>query len=200
MICEAVQHNQKPAEGNSGASPNCFATSVGCFIGVDMRKIPLTKGKFALIDDEDFGRVAKYSWYAHPSKNQWYAVRTQLIAGIRQWIPLARFIMKTPFGAIVDHINHDGLDNRKINLRTCTPLENSANRAPRATGSSKYKGVRVRIKSLGGYIHAQIGYNGKFLHLGTFGTEIDAAMAYDKAATELYGVFAYINFPRKTNL
>jgi hypothetical protein len=89
-----------------------------------------------------------------------------------------------------DHINHDGLDNRRGNLRPVTTIQNQQNRRPRAIASSKYKGVcRHRDRKW----LARICINGTQYHLGLFVTEEDAALAYNAAALEAFGEYAYLN-------
>lgn len=96
--------------------------------------------------------------------------------------------------AIVDHINGNGLDNRRINLRSCTRAQNSRNMRAPLLGSSRYKGVR----QFAGKWRASIRLSGTRIHLGTFATEEEAALAYDAVAAEHYGDFAFLNFPRET--
>lgn len=103
---------------------------------------------------------------------------------------LHRLIMDAPAGILVDHINQDTLDNRKSNLRLATRSQNMGNRA-KHMGKSKYKGV-CWIEKRQRWI-AQIFTDGKRRQLGRFETEVDAAMAYNKAASEFFGEFAYLN-------
>ena len=108
---------------------------------------------------------------------------------------LARFIWGVvPIGMVVDHINRNPLDNRRVNLRLATPMQNLANVGVRKTtrSSSQYKGVRVTDS---GTWTAKISYQGKFACLGTYALEKDAAMAYDMAALEIWGEFAALTFP-----
>jgi hypothetical protein len=93
----------------------------------------------------------------------------------------------------VDHIDHNGLNNRRSNLRLCTAQQNARNHRPQLRGSSKYKGVSWRQD--GKVFRALIWHNGKSINLGRFKNEIDAAKAYDKAAKKYFGEFAYLNFP-----
>ena len=152
--------------------------------------IPLTQGKFAIVDAEDYDRLSKYKWCANKSRRSYYAVRSN---GQRQ-IRMHRMITSAPKGLFVDHINHNGLDNRKTNLRLCTESQNNLNRRPYGK-TSRYKGVS-RHKKTNRYL-AAICYQGKRFHLGTFRDEVDAAKAYDKKARELFGQFAYLNFPEE---
>lgn len=92
-------------------------------------------------------------------------------------------------GIHVDHINGDPLDNRRENLRTCTLAENNRNVSGRGTRKSKYKGVCPNKKSW----MAQITFERKCHHLGTFKTQEEAALAYNAAALRLHGEFAYLN-------
>ena len=161
-----------------------------------MKHIPLTQGKVAIVDDEDYDKLNKFKWQAVKKKSDiFYAVRWQG----KTTIAMHQQILYTPKGAQTDHRNHNGLDNRKCNLRLCTPAENQWNQKPRQ-GISKYKGV-CRLK---GKMHKGKQYKDKWrayikMHqktrgLGSFQNEIDAAKAYDKAAKELFGEFANTNF------
>lgn len=160
-----------------------------------MRKIELTQGKYALVDDEDFERINKCKWCAHRHGNGWRATRGIRKANGKQRTQyMHRIIISVPNGLEIDHRNHNGLDNRKSNLRVCTHAENLQNQQqqkPRQ-GTSKFKGVNwhnARNKW-----RAYIKSNDKFIHLGVFDNEIDAAKAYDKKAKELFGEYAYLNF------
>lgn len=91
----------------------------------------------------------------------------------------------------VDHFNHNGLDNRRVNLRICTNSQNQMNRKPNKNSRSKFKGIRLHKR--GQVWEARIMLDGKSLYLGGFKKEIDAARAYNKAALEIFGEFAYLN-------
>lgn len=144
--------------------------------------IPLTKGMFAKVDNEDFNEVSKYNWCL---SNNSYAYNSSL--GF-----MHRFIMKTPEGMDTDHINHDGIDNRKQNLRICMTVENCRNQRPRTSKKSKYKGV-FYSKTMNKW-ESSIKFEDKKIKLGYFKNEIDAAVEYDKKAMLLFGDFAYLNF------
>ena len=104
-----------------------------------------------------------------------------------------RLIMDEPKGLIVDHRDHNGLNNRRSNLRLCTNAQNQYNRLPLKGGTSRHKGV-CWCKSHNKF-NAYIYQRSKRYHLGWFVNEDDAARAYDKKARELFGEYAYLNFP-----
>lgn len=164
-----------------------------------MKKIPLTQGKFAIVDDEDYKYLSQWKWSALKNRNKYYAVRNAKSNGKRTMITMHRQIMQALPNLLIDHINGDGLDNRKGNLRICQNSDNQYNgQAQNRTTSSKYKGVSW--SSLRRKWRSQIGYKGKKLHLGYFDNEINAAKAYDIAAQEYAGKFARINFKATTAL
>ena len=105
-------------------------------------------------------------------------------------IRMHRLIASPAAGMVVDHIDGNGLNNTRANLRICRHIDNIRNQAKRP-GSSQFKGVHRRKNRWGAMI-----YKDKALHfLGSFLNEIDAAKAYDVAAIEAFGAFARINFP-----
>jgi len=158
-----------------------------------MKKIPLSQGKYAIVDDADFAWLSKWKWCAKKTGRGWYVVRSVYKNGKQTIIQMHRLILNTPLGMETDHINHDGLDNRRANLRICTRTENNRNaRKRRKPTSSQFKGV---------YWHkryckwaAQIMHNGKKIHLGFYDSEIEAARAYDRAALKYFCEFALTNF------
>ena len=152
------------------------------------RYIPLIQGGFAVVDAEDYERLAKYKWYLCQEGNLFYAFRYTSGKQIR----MHREIMKAPKGVMVDHMDRNGLYNRKRNLRLCSRRQNSYNRRGNSRGSSQYKGVYWH--KVGGKWAARITYNGKNHYLGLYVDEKEAAKAYDEKAKELYGEFAYLNF------
>ena len=162
--------------------------------GYAFRRIPLTQGKYAIVDPEDYGRLSKYKWHAIKSRNTFYASRS-IHLGNRKWqhIKMHREILDAPDHLFVDHINHHGYDNRKANLRTATHRQNSYNRIHfRKYQSSKYKGVSLNKRKMKWI--AQIRYEGGHKFIGYFDNEIDAAKAYDEAAKQYHGEFAVLNF------
>lgn len=154
---------------------------------IRMKKIKLTQGKYALIDDEDFDRVSKFKWWTQRCINSSYAVRVEFLNRKRRIVYMHRFILNHTSDLEIDHKNGNGLDNRKNNLRPVTHQQNSMNRAIGKNNSSGYKGVSFKIKT--GKYYACIIINGKFVHLGVFLNALDASKAYEKKAKEVFGEF-----------
>ncbi len=161
-----------------------------------MKTIPLTKGKVALVDDDDFERLSAYRWSATEQRDsgQFRAERAGR-KGEPKTVLMHRDIMGVAAGEYVDHANHNTLDNRRENLRVCSPSQNNANRRRVRTGVSKYKGV-YRGSQGKGWI-AQVTLNRRKTTLGRFDDEAAAAAAYDEAAREIHGEFACLNFPAR---
>lgn len=155
-----------------------------------MKRIPLTKGQYALVDDIDYQDVSRFNWCIAKSGSRLYASRkrSRKFPGKRLTLYLHRHIMGEPVGLMVDHINHDTLDNRRENLRVCTQTQNLQNRSG-AMGRSKtgLRGVcfdRARNKFL-----AQISVNGNRINLGRFKTAEEAKAVYDYANRKHFGEF-----------
>jgi len=152
-----------------------------------VKKILLTKGQLAIVDDFNFEWLNQWKWCASKSGNQYYA---------KAWIDnkmirMHRLIMNPPDDKQIDHKNHNGLDNRKSNLRLCTQAQNIRHQKPQTRKtSSKYKGVSWDRAKWCAYIK----YQRKTIHLGAYHNEIEAAKVYDAKALELFGEFACTNF------
>lgn len=156
-----------------------------------MKEIELTKGKFTLVDDDDFEKISQYKWYVTKKRDNYYAYRDQMINKKKYHIPLHRFLLNVPENMEVDHINRNGLDNRRENLRVCTQGQNNANRLKYKNNTSGYKGVFWHIKNK--YWRTQIVINKKAIHIGVFQDKVDAAKAYNQAALKYFGDFANLN-------
>jgi len=158
----------------------------------DYALVPLGQNNiFSKIDKDDIELVKKYTWCCDGRNNWKYAITKKLINGKYVKIYLHRLIMNCPNNMTVDHINHNGLDNRKTNLRVCPIGKNVLNQRKRKNTSSKYKGVSwdKKLKKWESYIKNI----SKKEHLGYFNNEKDAALIYNERAKELFGEFAYLN-------
>ena len=163
-----------------------------------MKRIPLTQGKVAIVDDKDFGWLSQWKWNALKSRNTWYAVRMITRPdGKRQSTSMHRAILGLGPGdpRFTDHRNHNGLVNLRDNLRTCSHSQNMHNSKPQKNCSSKHKGVCWHKGAR--KWRAQIRVSGIKYYLGLFASEIEAAKAYDVAAKRYFGEFALINFREK---
>jgi len=161
-----------------------------------MKQIKLTQGQYALVDDADYEELSKYKWCALYSKDMssFYAGReSRKKEGEICTIRMHRQILglKLRDKRQIDHINHNILDNRRFNIRICTPRQNSMNRKPDQNTSSKYKGVSWEDSRNKWQAHITI--KGKKKHLGYFQTEELAALAYNEAAKKYFKEFAYLN-------
>jgi len=157
-----------------------------------MKKIKLLRGKVVLVDDENFDFINQWQWYLMKGNHTNYACRKEK----KKTILIHRVIMNTPDNMEVDHKDRNGLNCQKSNMRNCNHSQNNANRGERK-GMSKYRGVYFMRQTYKNkertYIIADIRVNNKTIHLGYFETEIDAAIAYNKAAINYHKDFANIN-------
>ena len=179
-----------------------------------MKEIKLTKGYVAIVDDDDYEWLSKYKWHVHvgqtrPGGRVKIQARTTLHMdddmGYR-WTRIEamhRMIADAKPGEVVDHINHDSLENCKSNLRIVTAQQNAFNQRVSKTYAGKpktsiYKGVYLKRFTKWGkeyrYWCAAINPNGKRVTLGHFHDEEEAARAYDLKAKEIYGEHACLNF------
>jgi len=156
-----------------------------------VKEIPLTQGKVALVDDEDFEWLRKYQWVAKADGRTHYAHCTIRQDGDVKMLLMHRLVMKALARLYVHHINTNGLDNRHSNLKVCTSSQNAMNRRKRTKCSSKYKGVHWNKSHKKWY--AMIRLRGRVEWLGSFNCEVEAAKAYNQAAKRLFGDFARLN-------
>jgi len=151
-----------------------------------VRRIPLSQDLFATVDAADCPEIRKHKWsVSRRGKNVYACTR---IDG--RTVTVHCFLLRPRKGYVVDHIDGNGLNNCRSNLRVCTPAQNQANRRPRG-GSSQFVGVR----RCGNRWEAGITHRGRQYFLGTYAEEVEAAKARDRKAVELQGPYAYLNFP-----
>ena len=145
--------------------------------------------KFALVDDEDYDRLSAYAWYANSTRT---AIQTTINHSVtdKEMLLMGNVVIQR-HDCTVDHKDRNYLNNQKFNLRPCTYQQNCFNKAPyKFVKSSKYKGVsKVGL----GRWRAYIKINKKQIFLGVFPTSVEAALAYNKAATKLFKEFACLN-------
>lgn len=160
-----------------------------------MKLIPLTRNKHAIVDDADFNYLSQFKWLYMATG---YAARRAKTGERRAQtlVWMHREVANCPENMFVDHVNGDGLDNRKENLRSCTASQNQCNVGKKSHGkTSRFKGVSWKARNR--KWQAAVCVQRKIQYLGLFDKEEDAAKAYDKGATKLHGEFAQLNFPRK---
>lgn len=153
--------------------------------------VPLSKGMVAIVDPEDHEELSRHSWIITESHRTYYASHVWRENGRRKGILMHRLLLGATPGMFVDHINGNGLDNRKANLRVCTLQQNNWHSRPLA--ERRYKGARFR--KCRGMWFSGITVNGQFIYLGQHPSEESAARAYDEAARKHFGEFAWLNFP-----
>jgi hypothetical protein len=153
-----------------------------------IRYIALTRGLHAMVDAADYEWLMQYKWSVQPSADNrtWYAKRTDR----GRLVLMHRLIMKPPKGMVVDHINGNGLDNRRCNLRICTRMQNSFNRSKQRNARHRFIGVSPCGKSTYQVI---VQHKGKVYREGPFHDELEAARARDRLARKLHGPYARLN-------
>jgi hypothetical protein len=154
-----------------------------------MKKIKLTKGECALVDDDDFEKINQWKWSLNDDIQK-YPVRRQKIDGKYKKVWLHRFIMETPNNMECDHINRNTLDNRKSNLRNCTRSENQRNTLYKKNKCG-FRGVSFKNKI--NKWQAEIQLDNKQIYLGVFESPELAAKAYNIAANKYHANFKTLN-------
>ena len=156
--------------------------------GAQVCYIPLTRGLQAMVDPEDYEWLRQWHWRAQFSRDGVVYATTRMNG---RTVFMHRLIMNPPPGMVVDHIDGNGVDNRRCNLRNCTHAQNTHNR-PKHHGVSRFKGV---CRSTHGRWQAGIKTDGHWAYIGLFDDEVEAAHARDRWAFVLHGPFAWLNFP-----
>lgn len=152
-----------------------------------MKEIQLTKGKVALVDDEDFDYLSQWKWQAHKDRDGSYRVhRTDYSGGTKRTMVMARVIMKTPDKMRCDHIDHNPLNNQRKNLRNATSSQNNMNAFTR---SDNYLGEKNIIRFGKGF-RVQIYKSGKHVFNKVFKNLEEAKQARDKELIKHHGEFA----------
>jgi hypothetical protein len=155
--------------------------------GAVVKLIPLTMGQYAMVDDKDYDWLNQWKWSATRHGRTYYALRTvRCDDGRRTQIYMHKFI--TGY-ARTDHIDGNGVNDQRLNMREATAAQNAANTLKGPRGSSRFKGVSW-VKRLSRWL-AKCGTS----HIGYFDSEIEAALAYDERARARFGEFAVFNFP-----
>jgi len=150
--------------------------------------IPLTKGQYAMVDAADYPELSKYKWFALFNRRKVYAARHKK----EKLVYMHREIMQPPPGMVTDHIDGNGENNCRSNLRNCTRKENGWNsRGPGSSSGFKnvyYNKEQQRYRSV-------LGFNGGYIYLGSFDDPVEAARVRDEKAADVYGPYAFINLP-----
>ena len=150
-----------------------------------------TKAVYALVDDEDYEELSQYKWYFHKGKNDNradYTKRYQHKNNKATIISMHRAIMKPPKGMVVDHINGNGLDNRKKNLRVCTNAENCRNAKKPKNNKSGHTGIFWRKEDKGWQVNICVNYKQKYL--GVYKKPEDAIRVRKAAEKQFFGEYA----------
>jgi len=150
--------------------------------------ITLTQECVCVIDTDDVYLVKPFGWYAKKAPHTHYVVATIN----KSMVPMHRILLEVPRGVMIDHINRNGLDNRRSNLRQVTNSANVQNSGIRSDNNSGYKGVHMRPN---GSYQARISYQGRRVVLGHYDDPVLAAKVYDTAARHFFGDHCGLNFP-----
>lgn len=150
-----------------------------------MKMIQLTKSQWAKVDDEDFDFLSTFKWHVRFNRRNKYAITMMC----NKSVSMHRLLLSAERGEVVDHINHDGLDNRRSNIRIVTGSMNQYNRLPNDNCASQFKGVIKNRKKWS----SQIKVNGRSIYLGSYDDEVLAAKIYNTAAEYFFGKHACLN-------
>ena len=159
-----------------------------------MRLIPLSRGLVAKVDDDLAEYLLRWKWFAHGVSHVYAARAAGRINGVKKVLRMHHEIFGSiPAGMWIDHVDGDGLNNQRSNLRLCDRAGNNQNRrVSRHKRTSRFKGV-YKDKGRPSF-RARLRHAGKIRNIGTFSNEVDAAKAYDMEAKRVFGSFAKLNF------
>ncbi len=189
MVPQCANHPDRPGQLHDVPGVPCrnYRPKAVAPTGDGVRWIPLGDGSYAYVDAADYEWLRQWKWHAYNG----YAARYEK----GKWVLMHRQIMQPPKGMVTDHIDGNKANNCRFNLRVCTHQENMHNNRKHSNSSSRFKGV--------GYLkhyrkwYARVWFMGKWVWLGYFTEEVEAARAYDRKAVELFGEYARLNFPRE---
>lgn len=157
-----------------------------------MKTISLSKGLITIVDDDDYEFLMQWPWYALKAGDRYYAGGSQCYPdGTMDHFLMHRIILRAGPGEFVDHKSRDTLDNRRENIRICTPGQNVMNANLRSDSTTGFKGVSTTQTN--GRWRATIQLNGRSKHIGRFDSPTEAAIAYDLEARNHFGEFACTN-------
>lgn len=157
-----------------------------------MKEIKLTQGQVALVDDEDYEWLSQYTWSAHwddKLKKYYASTHVKTEDGKFPTRKMHRLIMGNPKGKVVDHGDHDALNNQRYNLRVCTYSDNACNRKVQSNNTSGHAGVHFHTNT--GKYQASITLRGKRFYLGLFSSYEEALSCRIAAESEMFGEFSY---------
>lgn len=157
------------------------------------KTIPLSRGLVAIVDAADYELACRYKWHAVKPSGAYYAASSYGPKNHRSYIYLHRLLMNAPSGVLIDHIDGNGLNCTRANLRLATRSQNNSNRDKQPKNKSGYKGVSWDKVNKKWVAYIQVG--NKSINLGRYATADDAARAYDAGAKKFHGEFARLNFP-----
>ena len=160
------------------------------------REIELTKGKIALVDEEDYPWLSQFNWNTETHGENWMAKRRKPNSKTGEALYMHRIITGAERGTFVDHRNGKEWDNRRENLRLCTRQQNMRNIAARRSKSG-FKGVQWSKWNALNPWRSGIWVDSVHIHLGCYQTAEEAARAYNIAAIEVFGEFANLNLLEK---
>lgn len=152
-----------------------------------MKLIPLSQGRFAMVDDRDFEELSELKWSCSGKKTRPYAAAYS----DGEWLYMHRVVAKPEAGMFVDHRDGDTLNNQRSNLRCCQHRQNIRNSKISKRNKTGFKGVSFNTQKNRFVAHIKVNYRSKYL--GYFNNARDAAAAYNRAAMKWFGAFSNLN-------